>query len=547
MIFVKAKLQSPMQRSHFLFFFLISLCSYSQIKSSIFIDGKLKEHVDFKDSVSLAEHVRNFKVDAVSNGAYFAGLDSIVRSDSGLNIHLHYGNKVDFEVTGVKKKNLHKHIQNRIKYLSNTGYPFASITIDSTRIVNGDLKGRIVESRGPYILNEPSFFYSEIKTKTSYIHQLLDHVPGEHFRESGYKRINEKIQRSPFLNFKRPVDISFQNEKAKLYLDIEEIPSSTFEGVLGLQQQGENSSVVGSIDLDVQNLFNSGKELAINWESFAGGSQNLAFTYSHPFFLGSKLTPDFKFNLLKQDSIFLNRSVSIDIGTYVSPTIEAKLGYTGNNGSLLSREESTLLEAGIADYKSDLYRITLEKGSLDFSNTLESKSAWQVGVSLGTKRISKNVNLPEAFYDTLQLKTDIFKFDLKSIFNRNIFKRQQFSLLVAGGLFVNEERLNNERYRLGGLRTIRGFNEKEFFADRYLLTRTEYRSFFEKGSYFYLFYDQLLYEIADSGDTPWGTGLGFLLATLSGQFNFALAVGKSDNQQVDFSNMKVHFGYITKF
>lgn len=548
MILVKAKLQSPMQRSLFLLFFLTAFCSHSQISTSFFIDGVFDRKQVFKDSLDLMDQIQDHKLDAISRGYYFAGVDSIQEKENEWFIYLHRGEKMKLELVGYKGKNVITSLKKRINYLSDNGYPFAFIQIDSTLIEGDILKGKITEEKGPYITNDSSFFYTEIKTDPRYVHYLLEHVIGEPFKESNYQKINDRLSRSSFLSFKRPVDISFQNEKAKLYLDLEERDASSFEGILGLQQQGSGkSTVVGGLNLNVENLFRSGKELGINWESFANESQELALSYSHPFFLGSKLKPYFRFDLLKQDSTFLKRSTKIDIGVYVSSDLEIRVGYNRNTGSLLSTEVTTLLNSDIADYNSDIYSLRLNKGRISDVNELASNHSWTIGVSLGSKEIDNNLSLPDTFYDTLDLKTNVFHFDLKAVLNQKIFKRQQLAQQVEIGLIENDELLNNERYRLGGLKSVRGFNEKSFFTDRYLMSRTELRTFFEKGSYLYLFYDQLFFRNDDFMDAPSGTGLGFSLATLSGQFNFAIALGQSKGQRMEFSNMKVHFGYITSF
>lgn len=547
MILLKAKLHRPMQRSLFLLFFFFTLCAYSQVNTSFFVDGKLEKRLDILDSLTLSNEVLEYKLSTISKGYFFAGLDSIVVRGNERFLYLHRGEKMTMKLEDFNKGNHQRRLRKRLRYLSNHGYPFASIRVDSIERSDGVLNGKIVEEKGPYILNDSSFLYNPLKTKLSYIHALLEHVPGEQFKESNYGKINDRITRSPFLSFGRPADISFQNEKAKLYLDLKENPASSFEGVVGLQQGSGRSTVVGSLDLNVQNLFRSGKELGIAWESFSSESQQLALSYGHPFLLGSRISPHFQFDLLKQDSLFLKRTAGIKIGTYVSAAVELLLGYEGSTGSLLSTEEASLLSGDIADFDSDIYSVHLRRGRLDKTRELETNYAWEIAISLGSKQIKKNFSVASAFYDTLDLTTDVFKFDFSTVFNKRVSQRQQISQSLKIGLIDNTQLLNNERYRLGGLNTLRGFNEKSFFADQYFLSRTEFRSFFEKGSFLYLFYDQLIFKNENFRDSPFGTGLGFVLATLSGQFNFALAIGQAKNQPIDFSNMNVHFGYITNF
>jgi hypothetical protein len=524
------------------------LCSVSQIKTSFYVDGKLNEVFEISDSLALINWIESYKIKAITEGYYFSGIDSTRKVDNELIYYFHKGLPSDNAITDLKSKKLTKRLQARVKYLGQKGYPFATIRIDSSRIQNGLLTGKIIEEKGPYIQNDSAFFFEPVKTKESYIYQLLDHVPGKPFNESNYSNVNKKMGRSSFLSLKRPVDISFQDNKAKLYLDVEESTSSSFQGVVGLQQQTSGKSqLIGSFDLKIENLFRSGKELGINWQSFGGSSQDLAFYYDHPFVLGSSLKPYFEFELLKQDSTFLKRSTSIGVGTYVNSTIEVEIGYTHNNGSLLTTEERTLSNSDLADFNSDKYNIRLKRGSLGQFNKVQSNYAWEMGVIVGSKQIDRNVNLTDSFYDSLLLKTDIFQFELKTNFNKQIAKRQSIFQELTIGVIDNEELLNNERYRLGGLTTVRGFNEKFFFADKFLLSRTEFRSFFEKGSFAYLFFDQLFIERDGKSSKPFGTGIGFLLSTSSGQFSFAMALGKTEGQSINFSNMKAHFGYITNF
>ncbi|MEQ9402564.1 MAG: ShlB/FhaC/HecB family hemolysin secretion/activation protein [Cyclobacteriaceae bacterium] len=537
-----------MQRSFFLLFFLSSFLLYSQVKTEIFVDGELSEKRMFNDSLDFENYISGLNLKSISKGFLFAGLDSVSKTADEVQVFIHKGNRIGSTLEGLNHKSIGKSIQRRVRLLGSKGYPFASIRIDSTRILDSKLTGSIVEKRGPFIENDSAVFFKEVKTSKSYIYHLLEHVPGEPFNELNYGRIDDKIERSSFLSLTRPVDISFQNGKAKLYLDIEEQQSGSFQGVLGLQQEGAgNTSVVGSFDLSIQNLFRSGKELEIVWESFRKNSQELNLFYKHPFIVNSPITPFFRFSLTKQDSVFLSRSADIGFSVFISPKIETSVAYLNQKGSLLTTSEGVLLNSDIADFNSDAYRIELKQGRFSRLSELKSSLAWSMGMGLGTKSIEKNLNLSDEFYDTLELRTTSFLLDLKLAFSRRVFNRQTIFSHLESKTIDNDELLNNERFRLGGLNSLRGFDEKSFFTDRYFLMRTEFRSFFEKGSFVYIFFDHLWYSNAEINDTPFATGAGFSLATQSGQFSFALAVGKSENQQIAFSNMKIHFGYITRF
>ncbi len=540
-------LQISMQRSLFLLCLVVAFPVRAQISAQIYLDGQLKEERVFEDSTKLVTHYTKLVFRLVSDGYYFAGLDSAKHEQERAFLYLHQGRKIKARLNGDRDKHLLGSLNKQIERFSNNGYPFASIMIDSVELLEGQLNVLSIVGKGPLVKNDSAFFYQDLKTNPSFLYQSLDHVPGKLYSQKNYQALGRKMSRISFLSLKRPVDISFQDGLAKIYLDIEESRSNSFKGVLGLQQQNESSNLIGNISLDIKNLFQSGKELRLDWERFAENSQELLLYYKHPFFLSSKLAPSFQFEILRQDSIFLTRSSSLGVSTFFSAKAEIGFSYQRRRGTLLSTDIELISEGGLADFTTDNYQIRIENSDFSLFNQFKNHMAWFASIGVGQKQIDRNLSLADSFYDTLELSSDIFNLEVAIGRQLRLFRRITFYQYLGAGLIENDELLNNERFRLGGLNSFRGFNEKFFFADQYLISRSEIRSFFEKGSYLYLFYDLLLLENEGVSEEPFGTGLGFSLETSSGQFSFAMALGKSANQLFDLSNLKIHFGYLTRF
>lgn len=541
-----AKLHIEMQRSLFLFFYLIQSICFSQIASKVFVDGVFVIEQQFQDSLALNSYLDNYIRTEVVRGYLFSGLDSVTISNDLHLIYLHKGKKLVGKELD-RKNWFSKRIQRRLDHLSDHGYPFAQLTMDSIRISDGSFSWKMEEEKGPLIVNDSVIFLTPLKSKPSFIHNLIDHVPGRPFKESNYALVDRKINRIGFITVKRELDIAFQKNKAQLYLDLEEETSSSFEGIVGLQQnQQQGSNFVGNFNLDLQNLFRSGKELFLDWQSFAQGSQELLLSYKHPFIFGSRISPSFKFSLLRQDSLFLQRESEIRVATYISAKTE--LGFTFNRmvGSLTTTDEIVLSGQEFADFESSNYFVEIGNGR-ENNVILKNSSYWNSRVGIGRKTIGENPGIDDSFYDTLQLETTNFLFDVAGGMNRKLGKLTLIAQDINFRMIRNKQLLNNERFRIGGLNTVRGFNEKFFFSDLYFLSRTEFRSFFEKGSYLFAFFDQLYYQNDEIDDYAFGTGIGFSLKTSGGRFNFALALGKSEQQPLDPSNIKVHFGYTAKF
>lgn len=537
-----------MQRILILWFFVFALSSQAQVQSRLYVDGVELSKLSFKDSLKLIRHVNELQVDWVNKGFYFAGIDSVFQSQNETLVYLHKGERRKAFVSGLKGRKLESHISKQLKGYANAGYPFASIRLDSTRWSNEAISGIIDVKPGPEIVYDSSYFFNELKTNHSYIYQLLDLKPGELFSEKNYRLIKNKVERSTFLNLNRPTDLAFKDKKAVSFLDLTEESSSSFQGILGLQQdQSGGTTAVGTLQLDMQNLFRSGKEFKFKWERFAAESQNLSVFYKHPFFLDSKISPSFRFDLLKQDTTFLSRSLGIGLHTYIAPRIEMFIEYESTNGTLLTSDLDIISASGLADFQRRVYSLNLSKGHSESLGSYINGLIWRLSASGGTKDIQRNLSLPDSYYDSLQIETNFFRFEALTMYQVKILKRQTLFHQFQLGVLQNDELLRNELYRIGGLSSLRGFNEKEFFVKSYALSRLEFRSFFENRSFAFLFYDQLIFQNDSGSDQPFGLGLGFALETSAGQFSFALAGGHSNEQSISFSTMKVHFGYTSRF
>jgi hemolysin activation/secretion protein len=120
----------------------------------------------------------------------------------------------------------------------------------------------------------------------------------------------------------------------------------------------------------------------------------------------------------------------------------------------------------------------------------------------------------------------------------------------SGGFTQNKNLLLNDLFRIGGLKSIRGFNENFFYARSYGSMNVEQRLFFAENSFLMIFADLGILEnpyFAPEIDKPYSFGAGVNLETGAGIFRFVYGVGKSNQQPLDFSHSRIHFGYLARF
>ena len=107
----------------------------------------------------------------------------------------------------------------------------------------------------------------------------------------------------------------------------------------------------------------------------------------------------------------------------------------------------------------------------------------------------------------------------------------------------------NDQLQVGGSRSIRGFNELEFFTDFYTFFTAEYRLQLERDSYIFLFGDYAYMEdhFSQSITRPVGVGLGMNYGTKAGIISISYAIGRTRDIAFAPSRGKVHIGLINQF
>jgi hemolysin activation/secretion protein len=118
-------------------------------------------------------------------------------------------------------------------------------------------------------------------------------------------------------------------------------------------------------------------------------------------------------------------------------------------------------------------------------------------------------------------------------------------------MIYSEKIFENELDLIGGLNTIRGFDELSIPSSSSSIFSTELRYLFEEQSAFFVFYDFAYAEKRFTTDNVhnilMGIGAGLDLSTNAGIFSLVFAVGKQNDNPFLFNSSKIHFGYRSNF
>lgn len=437
----------------------------------------------------------------------------------------------------------------------NQGYPFASIKLDSLERQGQGFSASLDLDLGPLITFDTLQLTGNSKTKRMFLARYMQISPGEPFSQ---KKVNDglrQIKNLPYLRWGGEPEMSFQNEEATLFLPLNDRRINSIDGIIGFlpnELEGGRMLVTGQFDLALYNVGGRGRNYELNWQRFNQFSQSLNISALEPLVLGSGVDIMASFALLKEDTTFLNRDFRLAFGYRMGSNTYMKVFSRRQAGDLLAvanlSEATSLPQVG--DFRFNNYGFGLEKSWLDDRFFPRRGALVDFEFSVGNKNILVNTAIPPGLYEGLDLRS--LQYYIKGNIEKYFYWNSRWGIFIgfSGGIMDNPNLFINDLFRLGGLRSIRGFNENFFFADNYAFINIEPRYYFDTYSYFMIFADmgRLNNKVQQLPvDYPFAAGLGFSLETAGGIFNFIYALGGSNTQDFALNFSKIHFGYTGRF
>ncbi|MFZ9943867.1 MAG: BamA/TamA family outer membrane protein, partial [Bacteroidia bacterium] len=204
-----------------------------------------------------------------------------------------------------------------------------------------------------------------------------------------------------------------------------------------------------------------------------------------------------------------------------------------------------------ADVRKTLYGAGIKKLVVDYKLNPKKGYLIDFSISAGNRIVKQNSALPEALYDSVELKSLQIDSEVSLGGFFPLSGRWVFAVLGKGGITQGSGLFDNELYRFGGINTLRGFDEESLRATAYAIGTGELRYLLDRNSYLSLFFDQGWYE-RNTGfdylrDTPYGFGAGIAFDSKLGIFSINYALGSEQGNPILFKTAKVHFGVVNYF
>lgn len=451
-------------------------------------------------------------------------------------------------------KEVRKFLEKLLQYYENNGFPFASVKLDSIVIKDNIISAQILSLKNTEILVDSISIKGKAKISKAYLYNYLNIKPKSAYKENIIRNISIRIREIPFLKEVKPFNVVFNEKNAHVLLFLENKKASQLDGIIGIlpdQEQDGKILFTGEAHLKLQNSLEHGEILELTWKKLQINTQDLKVKVIYPFLFSTPFGLDFNFILFKQDTTYIN--IISDIGVqYLLPGNNYFKGFVKTKkSSLLSTanlENLTVLPP-YADINSIFYGISYKMEKLDYRLNPRKGYLFEITAAAGNKHVKQNPNIDSELYDGINLNTVEYNTDCGLDFFLPIRNRSTFNIGLKGALLESPTIFKNDLFRMGGLKSLRGFDEESIYASSYSILKLEYRLLLEQNSYLFIFWNGAYYENKKDFiyDTPWGFGTGVSFETKLGVFSFTYALGTQLGNPIEIRSGKIHFGIVNFF
>ena len=195
-----------------------------------------------------------------------------------------------------------------IQHSNNNGFPFASVRMDSVVISNGIVSGLAILDPGPLVAFDTLLIEPENKSRTKYLSKFLRILPGKPYNEKAVQQIPDNLNLTPYYQLASSVQMVFHNNNARINFDVEKISTNRLDGIIGLlpNSSGDGKALItGELNLELMNMFESGKEFTLHWQRIREETQMIDLALKVPGILNS-FDLLAKYYQLKEDTTFVN-------------------------------------------------------------------------------------------------------------------------------------------------------------------------------------------------------------------------------------------------
>jgi len=471
--------------------------------------------------------------------------------------------KIDFysdfstkKIEPFQHKKISNFFQKLASHYENNGYPFVSIQLDSIKYINDTLFATVICNPYQLVSIDSIVQKGNVFIQPNVLQALIRVKPNTMYSEKNIQNITELIMLLPFIKEVRPTEVQFYNDNAKIYLYYDKKKSNLFDGIVGFMPDYQNQGKLlftGDMTLVLNNSLQVAERISLKWRQFEKSSQDVRFQFTLPTLVYLPLGANYQFSILKKDSAYinLNQRIALQYNSNIRQKTSMYLHYYSSSLINVKQYQNAKVLPNVSDIKTTSVGILFEYNKLNNFLSPTKGHHLTLDVSVGQKNIQKNTLIPVELYNNISLSNTQFKAESEITYFIPFLSSSTFMFKNISGTIYSEKLFENELFRIGGIHTLRGFDEHFFLPSTFSIQTLEYRWIFDTQSWMSLFTDMGYIEqqliSRKNLHRVLSFGAGITLDTEAGQFSLHYAYGRTHLIPFNYKTGKIHFGYIALF
>ncbi|MDP4219428.1 MAG: POTRA domain-containing protein [Bacteroidota bacterium] len=325
---------------------------------------------------------------------------------------------------------------------------------------------------------------------------------------------------------------------------VSENRSTYIDGILGYNPppvSGASGYVSGFLSLGFTNIAGTARNASFEFRRETKSAQELSAQYREPWIFGLPINMSVEFLQRDEDSIYTRTNAGIEPSLLLSNgfSLSASLSY-----------DRIIPGSAHIVYDSRTYTVGVQ-GKLDTRDNLvapRSGFMLSLGGSYGAKSVSGATSFDSLAARNLAVRTLTFDggFAIRTFSERLVFVPSVSAKMTD---ITNGELDESDLFRIGGLRTLRGYFESEFHISRLVILHADERLMTGHNSFLGIFMDYgyltrpATTTFAAQTLYPLGYGVVFQFDTQLGLLSASIGLAKGET----IDRAKLHFGIIKDF
>jgi len=547
-----------------------------------------KQLLKSADSILAAQVLTVWLEDKHRQGYREASLDSIRRTSNAWHIYVHQGSyyswgkleiegisttylrKAGLEVaekkqTAFDQKYLLHGLEKSLQLFENQGYPFAHLTQESISYkpigkdsLEVDVKYRFLP--GQLVKIDSIIFEGNPKEEAAFLYALMRIRPGDLYNQSLIDDIPRLLNNSIYYQQVKPATVTFDGYgNSQIKVKLRKRRAGKFDVLLGLQppvnpNSDQRVQITGLADIMLVSALGWGEVLQLKYNQLSAARRILDASYKHPYVFGTPFGLEGSFFFQVQDSSFLIRKLSAQASYPIHSYLEAYVSYKNQKSDLLDARPyaDQTVPPPIINGRYNAYGLGLAYEKLDYRLNPRKGASANFFAGIGQRISPVDPRLQPEVFEQLPARQTATELETEVHFFIPTLRKQTLHLSNHTYWLGQAQYFRNDQVQVGGGRSIRGFNENQFFTDFYSFLSLEYRLLLDRNSHIFAFGDfAYLRDMLNEDEPiqyPVGLGLGMRLdVKAAGILSIIYGVGRVGEQGFQPSRGKLHIGLTSQF